>query len=96
MLVGLAASDILVVMLRAMSPKRNALKITDVVVARVPVDVMDLMPLRDRAVVELPDIPVETTSCAGKISAMGRVRRLRIAVVAIPVEDNSLHNGPIF
>ena len=83
-------------MLGAVLLKRDTLKIADDVVSRVPVNVMDLIFVRYGAIVELPNIPVKPMTRAGEIPAVGRVRRLRIAVVAIPVEDNSLHNDAVF
>ena len=69
---------------------RDAGQIADVVVPGVPINVVNVHPIRDRPVVMDPNIPVQAVASPRKVFAVRRVVALRIAVVRPAIEDHRL------
>jgi hypothetical protein len=75
----------------------DALKVADVIVGCVAINVVDVHPRWNDALVMLPNIPVKPLASTGKVFPMRRVVAFRISVVAPTIEDNRLnHHAELF
>lgn len=74
----------------------DALQVPNVVVEMVSILVMNLIAFRDRAVVKLPNVPVQKATRAREIPLKVPSRRIRVAAIDLSVELKSLDVGGCF
>lgn len=75
----------------SMLVRRQALQVGNVIVARVPIDVMDMVPRRYAAVMKLPHRPMKQLASPSKVFAVYRLFGIFVPTVAVIVEHNDLN-----
>lgn len=80
----------------AMGFEDQALKVCNVVVTGVAINMVDLMTFRDWSVMKFPYVPMKPVTCARKIAAMRKVFCVWVTIVFTAIEDHCLDDNAIF